>query len=235
MTCTYPKGVVDCLFMKHTRTRSISFAIGAILVLFAVLVAVYSLLPQTRSGTVAVSVYTANGPIGAGTLISSSNLTTVTLDLPPGFAGEYLNPANFSQYAGQQLMVTVSPGSLVPLNDLVPLINSRQVVLTVSFKEAPALAAGNVVDVYIIAGTNATGTTAPAASVIPLLKNVVLETGAAGGWNIAVPAQMASALIYASNNSTLVAVLVAPGNRNAFAPQVSSLGQALQIIRQAGS
>lgn len=216
--------------MKTIKSNPILVALGVAFIIGAILVAVFIFYPSTQPGTIPTTLYVASTSLPAGSTVSVSELSTQTLDLPPGFGNGYVSPANIKQLGAYELLVPVSPGVLIPTSDFAPAVSSRDSGVAISFKSSPSLAVGDVVDVLINVQGPGGGTT-----VTTLLRNIRLQGVAGSGWLISVPTSIASAVVYASSNSALTATLVVAGNQSAPPPAVNSLAEALAIIQRSGA
>lgn len=208
------------------------WAFGLFLILAGVLWVIWGVLPASKAGEVPTTLYVAANPLATGGSVTANQLQTETLDLPPGFGSSYLTPANLGNYASDFLAAPVSTGSLIPLSLFTQPTNIKNAIIPITFKQSPNLAAGDVVDVILVTQT-AGGVGGP--EVLTLLRNVTLMSGpTAGSWQISVPANLSTALIYASGAGALDAVQVDPGNKVNPGPPVSSINQAISALQAAG-
>ncbi|MGY1746399.1 SAF domain-containing protein [Blastococcus sp. SYSU D00695] len=140
--------------VRAPRWLDLRLVLGVLLVLVSVLLGAR----VVGAADTTVPVWAASGDLAAGTVLSAGDLVTVDVRLDDA-AGRYL--ASSTRPEGRTLARAVRDGELLPRSALEDVPDLVQVALPVQAGFAPpALARGQVVDVYAVAdpAAGATGT-----------------------------------------------------------------------------
>lgn len=185
------------------------------------------LLLATARGQGPDEVYVLARDLPAGAPLTQDALATARLQLGPASAGALhagSRPSALSAVAAHDLRAS----QLLQRSDLAPAgapAGDRRAVF-VPLKEVPAVAAGSRIDILSVTGPP------DRPLVSPLALDLEVRSASQSGIVVSLPARQAPALVYAVAAVRLVAVTADAGARRADEPAVTSLDQAVEMLRR---
>lgn len=195
-----------------SRRRMLLAALAAFLVGgLGIAAAFYAPTLQTGPG---VSVLVTTAPIAAGESLRPSMARVTVVHLPADLRSQPLTSAN--SLAGAIAAVGLPAGAILYPTEVTPGALAKTVLLTLTFKAAPPLATGAVIDVFSVNSS----------SVQLAIGNLVVVSASGSGVLVRVPTAEAPSLVYLSATS-LVAVQTVISGHSVPATVVRSEAQAL--------
>lgn len=182
------------------------------------------------TSTPQVNVYVAARGIPIGQIISPADLRPVKVGLPNTTSANYFLVDANQTPAKEMANRDIPPGALISKDMVEDPAKKGKVAVPIQFVLAPALQAGDTVDIFTL------GDDQNPRGVIPLMQNVTLlpSGSAAGGGRVGfvieVTPDQVPALIFASANLKLAAVLVIPGTKSTDLQPVFTSSEAEQAL-----
>jgi hypothetical protein len=218
--------------MKSVRHSPRLMLVGIFCILTAVIfLALQLLVPVVRTGgnNLPVSmVYVAKSNLSVGSPIQG-NVKLVEVSLPQASLEGYLTAADYKTFEGDTTLIALQAGQLISTIELTGVASNSNADVPLSFKVAPPLAVGDLVDIYIVE-PNSTG----GSSLVSLLTGIPLLSGSGSSWVVAVPMAIAPSLLYVASNDQLDALQVR-GTGGVSSPPINSNAQAIATIQHGGS
>ena len=218
--------------MRSVRHSPRLMLVGIFCILAAVIfLALQLVVPEVRAGGPNVPVtmvYVAKSNLSVGSPVQG-NVKLAEVSLPPASLEAYVTETNFKAYEGDTTEIALQAGQLIPTIELTGIATNSNADVPLSFKVAPPLAAGDLVDIYIVE-PNSTG----GSSLVSLLTDIPLLSGSGSSWVVAVPMSIAPSLLYVASNDQLDALQVR-GTGGVASPPITSNAQAIATIQHGGS
>ncbi len=199
--------------LKRWLSAAIALAFGGGVT--AVLLAVASPAPDSQQAYALAHDVPAGAQLGAGALV----LRPVGAGLP---SADVFTRGDYSALVGQRATHDLASGQLIQRTDVSPAAADERLLFR-PVKDAPPVAAGSSIDLFVVTGSP------DSPAVEPFAAAVGVRGSAPGGVIVAVPADRAAAFVYAAETMRLVAVVTEVGAGSAPEEPVTSAQQAMEV------